>query len=84
MQAAPAMPWLYVRVTPMHHQPDEMAAAHIHLEVNQWVILGSGKATPATTWSASATGIGDLEQTRAEVRNQVDRFINAWLSVNPK
>ena len=44
------------------------------------------KINDATTWSSShLLGLTpDLDQIRARVRDQVDFFINAYLSINPK
>ena len=38
----------------------------------------------AATWSKGVVGYGDLSYTRDHVKDLVDEFINAWLSVNPK
>lgn len=37
-----------------------------------------------TTWSADATGTQDVSTMRNTVKGFADRFINAYLSVNPK
>lgn len=38
-----------------------------------------------STWSKGNIGITpDLEDIRSEIKNRVDNFLNAWLSVNPK
>ncbi|MDH4207166.1 MAG: hypothetical protein OEV45_16720 [Desulfobacteraceae bacterium] len=38
----------------------------------------------AITWSTSGMGYGYIEEIRAQIKNRVDEFINAYLSVNPK
>jgi hypothetical protein len=38
----------------------------------------------ATTWSVGSAGIAGLSGIRDTVRDRLDEFINAWLSVNPK
>jgi ABC-type maltose transport system permease subunit len=38
----------------------------------------------AITWSTSGMGYGYIEGIRAQIKNGVDEFINAYLSVNPK
>ena len=38
----------------------------------------------ATTWSVGSAGIAGLSNIKDTVRNLLDEFINAWLSVNPK
>jgi len=60
-----------------------------HVELCQDVYLVRKpeiKINDATTWSSSyLLGLTpDLDQIRARVRDQVDFFINAYLSVNPK
>jgi hypothetical protein len=82
---------LYVRVSAM---PicfrDSVPAGHAYtvtVEVDQPVILASGVTTRADTWTTGPLlGIsGSLSRTvRDTVRDQVDRFINAYLAANQK
>jgi hypothetical protein len=82
--AAPGKPVLYLNVNALHDQPGEANAYSIMLEVLQRVTLASGQTTTAITWSVSGMGMETFEQVRGRVRDKVDEFINAWLSVNPK
>jgi hypothetical protein len=58
----------------------------IDLELQQTVhLMRKSGLIRATTWSTGVFGItGDLEKIRAAIKNLVDEFLNAWLSVNPK
>lgn len=38
----------------------------------------------AITWSTAGLGVGDIKDIRESIKEQVDQFINAYLSVNPK
>jgi hypothetical protein len=60
---------------------------YIRLEFNQEVSLVNSPMTvvPAATWSTGGWGIDfSLENIRDILRNQVEKFANAYLAVNPK
>ena len=80
------IPYLYLNVNPLHGQHGQIHAYTINLELNQWVWLGREPSirAPATTWSVGSVGYGKLSNVRNAVKDLVDQFINAWLSVNPK
>ncbi len=64
-------------------------AVSFHLELNQEVMLARKPtiALLAPTWSTSgigAAGTKALHRMRENVRDLVDRFINAYLAANPK
>jgi hypothetical protein len=49
------------------------------------MLMASGMRIPASTWSVGGVGIAfDIEVARNLVKDQIDIFLNAWLSVNPK
>jgi len=57
------------------------------VELNQIVSLARNPATKtiASTWSTSMVGINsNPENIRTTVKDLIDRFLNAYLSVNPK
>jgi len=84
-RVSPVRPWLYLMVNAAHSQPDELACFSLLLEMNQRVHLASnGALTTGVTWSTGSLGRGDLSDVRTAVKDRVDAFINAWLSVNPK
>lgn len=60
----------------------------IHCELRQNVYLERDSTIKnwAITWGKSASGIGseNFERIRNEIKDQVDMFINDYLSVNPK
>ncbi len=91
--ATPGKPVLYLDV---HARAPRGAASgsyaySIHLELQQLVVLERNAAMIllAPTWSTPG-GVGIVASAqlstvvRENVRDEVDRFINAWLSVNPK
>jgi hypothetical protein len=60
---------------------------YIRVEFNQEVSLvrHPEAIVPAATWSTGGWGIDfSLENIRNTVKNQVDKFVNAYLAVNPK
>ena len=92
--STPGSPYLYVNVNCLA-AGDGLYAYRIDVELNQEVILvrdPSIKAT-GTTYLSSATwdvrsfgtvGANILRNLREAVKDHVDQFINAYLSVNPR
>jgi hypothetical protein len=81
-------PYLYVNVniSPLRTQITRYIF-YIRLEFNQEVSLVNSPMTvvPAGTWSAGGWGIDfSLENIRDILKNQVEKFANAYLAVNPK
>jgi hypothetical protein len=89
---ADASPYLYVRVTALSLSPGDWVF-HAHVEFRQEVRPTGGQrrvSSYATTWHTPGV-LGYVpsdrnmpERVRQEVRDQVDAFLNAWLSVNPR
>ena len=83
----PGSPYLYVNV--LCGKRERLYACHISLDLVQDVSL---VRAPSTTAIAQTWGVGALEtmdalqllSVRETVKDMVDIFINAWLSVNPK
>lgn len=90
--ATPGNPFLYLNVNVF--APKGAASGlygySIHLSLLQNVVLKRNAAVTllAPTWSARGrigiVGSARLSTVREDVRDMVDEFINAWLSVNPK
>jgi hypothetical protein len=83
---SPAMPYLYVRVTAVKSQ-EGLYAYSIAVGLQQRVTLANGQGADARTWDTEVVGTSlaaNLGTVRERVKDQVDQFINAWLSVNPK
>lgn len=85
----PGRPFLYVLVTVLGG--DGVYAFSYHVSLQQEVLLARDKAMPtvlAPTWSVSGVGKAgrkDLPQyVRDAVKDEIDVFLNAYLSVNPK
>jgi hypothetical protein len=60
---------------------------YVRLEFNQEVSLVKDpkRTVPAATWSTGGWGIDfSLENIRNTVKNQAEKFANAYLAVNPK
>lgn len=79
----PGMPflWVYVNLT------DVADAAHIQIELRQNAQLerNGERAISVATWRGGAVIANPSLQTiRDDVKDSVDTFLNAWLSVNPK
>ena len=83
--AAPGSPYLYLSVSPVISKkrgPNFPYA--IDLELNQTVRLVRDPSieAPGETWSIGSIGHGDIPHIRESVKDYMDEFINAWLSVN--
>lgn len=64
----------------------DMYVYNIHLELNQGVyLMRNKKFTAGSTWSTWMVGVtGNLDDIRIDTKDLVDKFLNAWRSVNPK
>jgi hypothetical protein len=79
----PGMPSLYIRVTLTDHA--EAASIEGQLWQNVKLDRNGQSAFGATTWSTILVTTHPHAQTiRENVKDVVDEFLNAWLSVNPK
>ena len=80
------IPYLSLLVNPLHDQHGEIAAygTRLHLWQGVRLIREPSITAFASTWSVSGVGYGKLSGVRNSVKDLVDQFINAWLSVNPK
>ncbi len=84
--ATPGSPYLYLNVSSLHEQRGENAAFNIFLKLTEqvWLVRNPATRIYATTWSGGRVGYGDLQYVRDGVKDVVDQFITAWLSVNPQ
>jgi len=75
-------PYLYVRVT----LTDDAQAASIEVQLRQSVLLVSNsQRTIGSTWGMTTLiSHPNTEVIRNTIKDAVDRFLNAWLSVNSK
>jgi len=84
----PGAPYLYVSVN-MLRGPEGIVAYGIQVDLKQLVRLERDptQQTIAPTWSEGAVGtvgISKLSTVRGDVRDLVDKFINAYLAANQK
>lgn len=78
------LPYLYVRVT-VSDRSARAAYTEVRLHQNALLQRNGQIAYGATTWDKSGLKIGPTAQgIRNEIKDHVDTFLNAWLSVNPK
>lgn len=88
--AAPGSPFLYVRVTTISlREVVPIYAVEALLDLHQEVMLTRDPTIDLSTptWSTSWVGVAGSEalaRMRQKVRDQVDKFINAFLAANPK
>jgi hypothetical protein len=85
-------PYLYIKVIPM--ETYEKYFAYLEIEFIQAAILVINPGLnvddkinprPVVTWSVSVLGKGfDLNYIRDRIKDLVDQFLDAYLSVNPK
>jgi hypothetical protein len=83
----PGKPYLYINVHVMLHS-NGLVTYSTHLDLIQEASLATdGSLAFVSTWSVGAMGsVGSmhLSDIRGDVRDYVDRFINAYLSVHPR
>ena len=85
---APGQPWLYVNVNTLLLS-NGLAAYNISVVLNQRASLDiNTSAANVVTWHSEGLGTVGVsyvsDTVRKYVRDHVDRFINAYLSVNPR
>jgi hypothetical protein len=85
--AIPGMPDLYVRVTPLFR--DNLYAFWIEVDLEQNILLQRDQTivVGATTWSEARIGMigkNRLSEIRNDIKDLIDKFLNAYFSVNPK
>jgi hypothetical protein len=75
---------LYVAINPIEVTPGVFTFS-IDVSLEQAVNLArNGHRCLASTWSSSSTGGGPMRYVHEAVKGHVEKFVNAWLSVNPK
>lgn len=86
----PGTPYLYINANVhLGHENSGLAYYAIDCELEQDVTLTRDESisTVATTWEtgkAGVVGTSNLQRIRDSVKDLVEEFINAYLSVNPK
>jgi len=88
---APGMPYLYIIANVLPHPSLGTVAYTVKVELCQEVILSRNnqdKGDASTWWTPGMLGLAGKNQfvriIRDEVADQVDKFINDYLSLNPK
>ena len=90
LNAKPGQPWLSVSVSVLIRSTGQTWPYTITLELRQSAVLTRNPAIlsrDAVTWSLGALGdVGRLKVSnlREDIKNMTDKFINAYLAVNPK
>jgi len=87
--AAGSFGMLMVTVNTLKHSQTEIYAYAVDIDLQQNVTLVRDTQIKifASTWSFGNTGMvgaSHLSSVRDDVKDGVDKFINSWLSVNPK
>ncbi len=83
----PGQPSLYLALTLIHRSNRTGHPYSLALDLQQGIKLDrdpSISVPGGVTWGTNAVGIGDAPFIRQGIKDQVDKFINAYLSVNPK
>jgi len=83
----PGMPWLYVNVNTLFLQKIPLVVYNISVVLNEMVTLARGFEHVGSIWSTGftgAVGVSNIGAIRKDVGDQVDKFINDYLAVNPK
>ncbi len=78
-------PHIYIVVTTLK-QTSRLIAYHISFRFFQVAFMERNPSIKqfGSTWSIDLLAIGNIKDIRANTKDGVDRFINAYLSVNPK
>jgi hypothetical protein len=85
LQLPTVVPFLYVNLHAVQIERGPIAY-NVDVEVHQSVLLGQKHVT-AVTWSVGMLGVTSTQQPenmQRHVLEQVDRFISAYLDVNPR
>ena len=83
--ASPGKPYLYVHVNTLATEPNRGEPFSINLQMHQTVhLVRNVEFATATTWSKGITGNGDADFVLETFKGLMNRFLNAWLSVNPR
>ena len=84
--ASPGNPYLYINISSLADQPGEDATFAILISLYQGVRLerDPNQFLSAATWSVLWMGGGNASDARDRVKDLLDQFLVAWLSVNPK
>lgn len=79
-------PRLYVYVNTLEQRDSGMYPYNIEIELYQDVYLSRDSMITGycPTWSVSILGIGYIDSIRNDIKTLIDRFVNAYLSVNTK
>lgn len=85
---APGAPYLYLAVT-VSNRSNGLWAFSISVELMQRVVLERRPESGlfASTWSTDyvgSVGSTNIRSVRENIKDQIDKFINAYLAVNPK
>lgn len=86
----PGQPYLYVRVSYMRTDIRKISALAIELQMKENVLLVRNPAIglQATTWQKGVIATGGINYLAKDVHDSIDKltdkFINDYLSVNPK
>jgi len=85
---APGRPYIYVNVDAMRNSSLPFYAYNIRVELFQEAesIVRPGVTMSAITWQhtrVGTVGANNLRQARDDLKDDVDRFVNDWLTANP-
>lgn len=85
---APGSPYIYVNVDAMRNSSFPFYAYNIRVELFQEVesVVRPGVMISSITWQntrVGTVGANNLRQVRDDLKDDVDRFVNDWLTANP-
>lgn len=87
--SAPGVPYLNIMLNALKSRASKMWVIALEVSLRQGVALTRDPKVVVigTTWNAAGVavvGTTKIAQTRDSIKDLVETFINAWLSVNPK
>jgi hypothetical protein len=81
-------PFLYVHVTLLKNLPLRLYTYDVVVSLTQVATVSNGTSLFAQTWNGGELGTAGITTLNKELRDRigdlVDKFLNAYLSVNPK
>jgi len=80
----PGIPCLYVNVGLLSRGGTYTSSIEVSLEQEALLERDPTIRTTVATWSVGSIGIVGKTQIRGAIKDEIDKFLNAYLSVNPK
>jgi hypothetical protein len=82
------IPYILVSLTALKHRSLSLFVYNVDVSFQQEGLIMNGTQLPVTTWHRGTIGYAGMnefrDEARSAIRDLVDKFLNDYLSVNPK